>query len=102
MKAQYLMVGGFLGAGKTTALFRAASNSIPSGPRRADHERSSDALVDTAIVGSRNLPVEEIAGWLLLLPVQPLVDAASRLERDAAADVLSPNQSAAAPIWPRR
>jgi Ni2+-binding GTPase involved in maturation of urease and hydrogenase len=89
MKAQYLMVGGFLGAGKTTALFRAGEYLNSLGLRVGlIMNDQSDALVDTAIVRSRNLPVEEIAGGCFCCRFNSLVDAASRLERDAAPDVL--------------
>src|SRR5688572_27611368 len=89
MKAQYLMVGGFLGAGKTTALFRAGEYLHSRGLRVGlVMNDQSDALVDTAIVRSRDLPVEEIAGGCFCCRFTSLVEAASRLERDAAPDVL--------------
>jgi Ni2+-binding GTPase involved in maturation of urease and hydrogenase len=88
MKAHYVMVGGFLGAGKTTALFRAGEHLRARGLRVGlIMNDQSDALVDTAIVRSRDLPVEEIAGGCFCCRFNSLVDAASRLERDAAPDV---------------
>lgn len=88
MKAHYLMVGGFLGAGKTTALFRAGAYLHTRGLRVGlIMNDQSDALVDTAIVRSRNLPVEEIAGGCFCCRFNSLVEAAERLARDAAPDV---------------
>ena len=88
MKAHYLMVGGFLGAGKTTALFRAGELLHGRGLRVGlIMNDQSDALVDTAIVRSRNLPVEEIAGGCFCCRFNSLVEAAERLERDATPDV---------------
>lgn len=89
MKAHYLMVGGFLGAGKTTALVRAGEYLQSRGLRVGlIMNDQSNALVDTAIARSRNLPVEEIAGGCFCCRFNSLVDAAARLERDAAPDVL--------------
>lgn len=89
MKAHYVMVGGFLGAGKTTALVRAgeilAARGLKAGLIMNDQ---SEALVDTAIVRSRNLPVEEIAGGCFCCRFNSLIEAAARLDRDARPDVL--------------
>src|SRR5688500_12041081 len=89
MKPHYVMVGGFLGAGKTTALFRAGEHLQARGLRVGlIMNDQSDALVDTAIVRSRQLPVEEIAGGCFCCRFTSLAEAASRLERDAAPEVL--------------
>jgi Ni2+-binding GTPase involved in maturation of urease and hydrogenase len=89
MKAHYVMVGGFLGAGKTTALYRAgeylAARGIKTGLIMNDQ---TEALVDTAIVRSRNLPVEEIAGGCFCCRFNSLIEAAERLDRDARPEVL--------------
>src|SRR5919106_2067962 len=84
MRAHYVMVGGFLGAGKTTALIRAGEHLARSGRRVGlIMNDQSDALVDTALVRSRHLPVEEIAGGCFCCRFNSLVDAAFRLDRDA-------------------
>jgi len=89
MRAHYVMVGGFLGAGKTTALIRAGEHLARSGKRVGlIMNDQSDALVDTALVRSRNLPVEEIAGGCFCCRFNSLVEAADRLHRDARPDVL--------------
>jgi G3E family GTPase len=88
MKAHYLMVGGFLGAGKTTALLRAGEHLARGGKRVGlIMNDQSDALVDTALVRSRAFPVEEIAGGCFCCRFNSLVDAAARLERSARPDV---------------
>ena len=88
MKAHYVMVGGFLGAGKTTALLRAGEHLARRGKRVGlIVNDQSDALVDTALVRSREFPVEEIAGGCFCCRFNSLVDAATRLDRDARPDV---------------
>ena len=88
MTAHYLMVGGFLGAGKTTALLRAGEYLGRQGRRVGlIMNDQSDALVDTALVRSRQFPVEEIAGGCFCCRFNSLVDAAARLDRAARPDV---------------
>ena len=88
MSAHYLMIGGFLGAGKTTAVLRAgeylASRGLRVGVIMNDQ---SDSLVDTALAKSRALSVEEIAGGCFCCRFNSLVEAAARLGRDARPDV---------------
>src|SRR5690554_4272463 len=63
MIADYIMVGGFLGAGKTTALLRLAEYLTARGRRVGliTNDQSS-GLVDTALVDARGYPVQEITG----------------------------------------
>ena len=60
MSAEYVMVGGFLGAGETTALLRLAEH-FTSQSRRVGliTNDQSQGLVDTSIVNGRGYPVEE-------------------------------------------
>ena len=89
MIARYVMVGGFLGAGKTTALVRAAERLTARGHRVGlIMNDQSEALVDTALVRSRGLPVEEIAGGCFCCRFDSLVEAAARLSAAARPDVL--------------
>jgi G3E family GTPase len=82
------MVGGFLGAGKTTALFRAGEHLRSRGLRVGlIMNDQSDALVDTAIVRSRDLPVEEIAGGCFCCRFNSLLEAADNLDRTTRPDV---------------
>jgi Ni2+-binding GTPase involved in maturation of urease and hydrogenase len=88
MRAHYVMVGGFLGAGKTTALVRAGEYLAAQGKRVGlIMNDQSDGLVDTALVRSRHLPVEEIAGGCFCCRFNSLVDAAARLDAAARPDV---------------
>ena len=88
MTALYLMVGGFLGAGKTTALLRAASHLSAAGQRVGlITNDQSQSLVDTALLKSRNFPVEEIAGGCFCCRFNSLVEAAGRLDAEARPDV---------------
>jgi len=88
MKADYIMVGGFLGAGKTTAMLRLAER-LTAGGRRVGliTNDQSHGLVDTSIVAARGYPVEEITGGCFCCRFTSLTDAADRLTRDARPDV---------------
>lgn len=84
MTAHYLMVGGFLGAGKTTALLRAATHFAAAGERVGlITNDQSQSLVDTALLKSRDLAVEEIAGGCFCCRFNSLVEAAARLDSAA-------------------
>lgn len=87
-RADYIMVGGFLGAGKTTALLRLAEHLTARGRRVGliTNDQSS-GLVDTALIGSRGYPVEEIAGGCFCCRFRSLTDAADRLSSTSAPDV---------------
>lgn len=88
MTAHYLMVGGFLGAGKTTALLRAGQYLGGQGKRVGlIMNDQSESLVDTALARAQSFPVEEIAGGCFCCRFNSLVDAAARLTRDAQPDV---------------
>lgn len=88
MKADYIMVGGFLGAGKTTALLRLAEHLAASGRRVGlITNDQSYGLVDTALVGSRGYPVEEITGGCFCCRFNSLTAAAKRLTAEARPDV---------------
>lgn len=88
MKADYIMVGGFLGAGKTTAILRLAEHLASAGRRVGlITNDQSTGLVDTALVEARGYPVEEITGGCFCCRFGSLTAAAERLQRDAAPDV---------------
>lgn len=88
MRADYVMVGGFLGAGKTTALLRLAEHLTARGRRVGliTNDQSS-GLVDTAIVASHGYPVEEITGGCFCCRFNSLTAAAERLTEAARPDV---------------
>jgi G3E family GTPase len=88
MPAAYVMVGGFLGAGKTTALLRLAEHFSSQGRRVGlITNDQSRGLVDTSIVTSKGYPVEEITGGCFCCRFNSLTDAADKLTRDARPEV---------------
>jgi Ni2+-binding GTPase involved in maturation of urease and hydrogenase len=88
MRADYIMVGGFLGAGKTTALLRLAEHLTARGRRVGlITNDQSVGLVDTAIVGSHGYPVQEITGGCFCCRFNSLTAAAERLTDEAKPDV---------------
>jgi G3E family GTPase len=88
MRAEYVMVGGFLGAGKTTAMLRLAEHLTGRGQRVGliTNDQSS-GLVDTSIVAAKGFPVQEITGGCFCCRFNSLTDAADRLTQDARPDV---------------
>lgn len=88
MKADYIMIGGFLGAGKTTALLRLAEYLTSRGRRVGliTNDQSS-GLVDTALVDSHGYSVQEITGGCFCCRFNSLTAAAERLTEQAKPDV---------------
>jgi G3E family GTPase len=87
-KARYIMVGGFLGAGKTTAVLQLAHTLHREGTRVGlITNDQSFGLVDTALLDAQGLPVEEITGGCFCCRFQSLMDAAGKLTESAAPDV---------------
>jgi G3E family GTPase len=87
-KARYIMIGGFLGAGKTTAILQLAQRLHSQGTRVGlITNDQSFGLVDTALLSSQGLPVEEITGGCFCCRFQSLMDAAGKLTESAAPDV---------------
>lgn len=79
-KARYVMIGGFLGAGKTTAVGQFARKLAAEGLRVGlitnDQGRN---LVDTAMLRSQGFATEEIPGGCFCCRFNSLVDAAQKL-----------------------
>lgn len=82
------MIGGFLGAGKTTAVARLARHLTDQGKRVGliSNDQSS-GLVDTALLRSKGFDVEEIAGGCFCCRFNSLVEAAEKLTRATTPDV---------------
>src|SRR3954462_1633596 len=82
-KARYIMIGGFLGAGKTTAVARLAETLKKQGQRVGliTNDQGSQ-LVDTAMLSSRGFSVEEIAGGCFCCRFNSLMDAARKLSEE--------------------
>ena len=87
MKAEFLIVGGFLGAGKTTAMLQLARHLTAQGRRVGlIANDQSDGLVDTALLRSHAWPIEEITGGCFCCRFDSLTQAVERLARGAAPD----------------
>src|SRR5688572_24773013 len=80
MKARYVMIGGFLGAGKTTSVARLAERIAKQGKRVGliTNDQGSE-LVDTAMLRSRGFATEEIPGGCFCCRFNSLVEAAQKL-----------------------
>jgi G3E family GTPase len=87
-KARYLMIGGFLGAGKTTSVARLAQKLTASGLKVGliTNDQGSE-LVDTAMLRSRGFATEEIPGGCFCCRFNSLVDAANKLTAASRPDV---------------
>lgn len=79
--ARYFMIGGFLGAGKTTAVATLAHHLTQSGLKVGliTNDQGSE-LVDTAMLRARGFATEEIPGGCFCCRFNSLVDAAKRLD----------------------
>ena len=86
--ARYIMVGGFLGAGKTTAILRLARHLTDAGQRAGlITNDQSVGLVDTTLARAEGFPVEEITGGCFCCRFNTLMEAADKLTADARPDV---------------
>lgn len=87
-KASYIMVGGFLGAGKTTAVAALARHLTERGLRVGlITNDQSTGLVDTTLLRTTGLPVEEIGGGCFCCRFQTLEDAVGKLTARTRPDV---------------
>lgn len=88
MASRYIMIGGFLGAGKTTLIQRFARFLDERGSRVGLITNDQGAgLVDSAIGRSNQFPVEEIAGGCFCCRFNSLIDAATTLTTATRPDV---------------
>lgn len=87
-KAHYVMIGGFLGAGKTTAIDQLARELTDRGLRVGliTNDQSS-GLVDTALLRSHGFAVEEITGGCFCCRFDSLQQAAEHLSHESRPDV---------------
>ena len=87
-KARYIMIGGFLGAGKTTAIGLLARWLTEQGLRVGlitnDQGRH---LVDTSLLRSQGFATEEIPGGCFCCRFNSLIEAARRLAETARPDI---------------
>jgi G3E family GTPase len=87
-KARYIMIGGFLGAGKTTSVAKLAQHLTSRGLRVGliTNDQGSE-LVDTAMLRSRGFATEEIPGGCFCCRFNSLLDASKRLTAVTRPDV---------------
>jgi G3E family GTPase len=87
-RARYIMIGGFLGAGKTTAVARLAERLTQQGRRVGliTNDQGTE-LVDTAMLRSRGFATEEISGGCFCCRFNSLVDAADKLTAESRPNV---------------
>ncbi|MDB6138453.1 MAG: CobW/HypB/UreG, nucleotide-binding domain [Verrucomicrobiaceae bacterium] len=87
-KARYLMIGGFLGAGKTTAIGKLAHHLTAQGLKVGlITNDQAGGLVDTKLLRGQGFATEEIAGGCFCCRFTTLVDAAAKLNDTAKPDV---------------
>ncbi len=86
-KTRYIMVGGFLGAGKTTAILNVAESLRRRGLRVGlITNDQSYGLVDTAMLGSHGFAVQEITGGCFCCRFNSLIEASRKLTAEAMPD----------------
>jgi len=87
-KARYIMIGGFLGAGKTTAIARLATH-LASQKQRVGliTNDQGSGLVDTAMLRARGFATEEIPGGCFCCRFNSLTEAARKLSAASGPDV---------------
>ena len=86
--ARYIMIGGFLGAGKTTSINKLAATLTADGKRVGLITNDQGmGLTDTALARAGDYPVEEITGGCFCCRFGSLVDAARNLREATRPDV---------------
>src|SRR5580692_7330971 len=88
-RLRFIMVGGFLGAGKTTTLARLARHYMNAGQRvgLVTNDQAQD-LVDTKNLRSQGFSVEEVAGACFCCRFDDLVGKVGRLQEGERPDVI--------------
>lgn len=87
-QSRYIMIGGFLGAGKTTTMLRLAEMLTARGQRVGLITNDQAAgLVDTSLAKNHNMAVEEIAGGCFCCRFSSLIEAARHLTTTTRPDV---------------
>jgi len=84
-----ILVGGFLGAGKTTMLWEAASRIMKDGKRVGliTNDQAPE-LVDTAILLRNEIKVAEVSGSCFCCNFNGLITAMENVQKEADADVI--------------
>lgn len=88
-QTRLILVGGFLGAGKTTLIWNVALQLMDQGKRVGlITNDQAPQLVDSLLLKSSNLPVQEVAGSCFCCNFNGFVDAIKNLRSDIEADVI--------------
>ncbi len=88
-RLRFVLVGGFLGAGKTTAITRLARHYVAKGQRVGvvTNDQAQD-LVDTTALRAQGFSVEEVAGACFCCKFDDLVGKVERLQESKRPDVI--------------
>lgn len=88
-RTRFVMIGGFLGAGKTTAIARLAKRYVAEGKRVAivTNDQAHD-LVDTGALAAEGFDVGEVPGACFCCKFNDLVETAEKLTDATAPDVI--------------
>jgi Ni2+-binding GTPase involved in maturation of urease and hydrogenase len=88
-RTKLILAGGFLGAGKTTLLWKAAQRLTEKGLRAGliTNDQAPE-LVDSALLLREGLKVAEVSGSCFCCNYNGFTDAAQRIRKDTAADVI--------------
>ena len=88
-RLRFVMIGGFLGAGKTTTMARLARSYRARNQRvgLVTNDQAQD-LADTTSLRAQGLPVEEVPGACFCCRFDDLVDRVGRLESGQRPDVI--------------
>src|SRR6516162_1759160 len=88
-RLRFVMLGGFLGAGKTTTLARLARHYLARGQRigLVTNDQAAD-LVDTHNLRAQGFPVEEVAGACFCCRFDDLVNRVGALESAQRPDLI--------------
>jgi G3E family GTPase len=88
-RLRFILIGGFLGAGKTTAITRLARCYMGRGQRvgLVTNDQAQD-LVDTNSLRAQGFPVEEVAGACFCCRFDDLVGKVGRLQESERPDVI--------------
>jgi len=85
---RYIMIGGFLGAGKTTSMLKAAEYFSSQGLRVGlISNDQSQGLVDTNLFSSSGFATQEISGGCFCCRFPSLLQASEKLEQETRPDV---------------
>lgn len=88
-RIRFLMLGGFLGAGKTTAIARIARHYLDQGKRVAivTNDQAFD-LVDTHALRAQGFAVGEVPGACFCCKFDDLIETTAKLSTEAAPDIV--------------